>query len=212
MWSVVHPDRLFLIRVSSDEGREYRQIYVRRTGTPELVSNEDNDPAYYGYAEWDVEVTAFDPWWYGAPITDEYVTDDDAVHEETLHVSNPGDQDAWLRWIIREAPDYTVLRIPDGLGVYPEGHDDEGERITHTLPIIEAGKHGLIDTSPQRLPLTVKDEPMAFGKLRQTRFTHPIPPNTDYADLPITIQGGATGSGVRVKLTPRYERPYGRTR
>ncbi|GAA4809649.1 hypothetical protein [Tomitella cavernea] len=210
LWSVARPGVYWIIRVESDDGGEVREITVRRTGTPKLTAPDGTDPARAGYAVWEIEVTAFDPWWYGPPVVDEFVNPSSGTHSETLVLPNTGDHDAWLRWIIRESEAAQTWTIPDGLGVYPEGHAKAGQRIMHTLPELAAGKHGMVDTSPQRIPLSVLDEPMAFGKLRQTRWTHAIPPGLARVELPVTVTGSAT-AGIRVKLTPRYERPYGRT-
>lgn len=209
LWELTSPQRgygktgTFFIRYKERDGLA-REIEVRRTGTPE--PENDTLAGNRAWETWTFEVTAYDPWWYGEDEVTRFVNTDRAT-STTLTISNPGDQEGDLIWTFPPSNVYQSWTIPDGLGVYPEGHEKAGERIMMPLPTIAAGETAEADTRPYRLPFRILGKPMSFGLMRQTRFTNPLPPRTFNVELPVSMVTSDDGS-VEVRLRPRYERPY----
>lgn len=209
LWRLTTPDQhsgrtgQFFIRFQERSG-EAREIQVRRTGTPEPENK--TYAGQRGWETWIFEVTAYDPWWYGDPSVDEFVNADGSG-SAVLRVENHGDQPGYLIWTIPESVSAQTWTVPDGLGVYPAGHDQAGQRIMHTLPVVEAGDVAEADTRPYRLPFRVLGQPMSFGRMRQTRWTHPIPPDSGLVELPVMVDGGVDAA-IRVSLRPAFDRPH----
>lgn len=211
LWRVIAPGRPFVARVVSEDGSEAREITLYRIGAPVLRRPPNTpavDPSTLPWIEWEIDTVAHDPWWYGAASTDEYVTSSSGTHSETLRVRNDGDQPAWPRYIIAEASGDQDWTVPDGLGVYPAGHDRAGQRIEYPVPTVPAGLHALVESDPLRLPFSLPDRPMSFAMTRQRRFVHPLPPRSGEVEMPVTVTGPA-GAGIRVKVRPVHERPWG---
>jgi len=209
LWSLTTPDRhsgrtgQFFIRFKEFTG-EAREIQVRRNTAPEPSS--DLFAGQRGHENWSFEVAALDPWWYGPTITRRF-ENADGSGEAVLRMRNPGDQPGHLRWIIPQSEHDQTWTIPDGLGVYPAGHERAGERIMHELPTVRAGEIAEVDTRPYRLPFRVLGHPMSFGRMQLRRFTHPLPPRSDWLDLPVSVDGGLD-AGIEVRLQPAYDRPH----
>lgn len=208
-WTLTTPDQhagrtgMFFIRFQERSG-EAREIQVRRTGTPEPENK--TYPGQRGWEAWTFDVTAYDPWWYGDPSLDEWVNLAD-TGQAVLEVENHGDQPGHLIWTIPAAATDQTWTLPDGLGVYPPGHPQAGQRIMHTLPKVEVGDIAEADTRPYRLPFRILGQPMSFGRMRQTRWTHPIPPGSGPITLPVSVVGG-TDAAIQVKLRPAFDRPH----
>ena len=210
LWTLTTPDihsgRTGTFWVEYQErGGQTREIQVRRTGTP--TPENKTYAGQRGHEGWTFEVTAYDPWWYGEASEDEW-TNTDGTGAAELEVENHGDQPGYLVWTIPEAATAQTWTIPDGLGIYPVGHEKAGQRIMHTLPQVEAGQIAEADTRPYRLPFRVLGQPMSFGRMRQTRWTHPIPPGLDEpVKLPVSVVGGRDAA-IRVSLRPAFDRPH----
>lgn len=205
LWEVVAPGEFWVLRVEAMDGRTARELTLRRTLAPELVDG-DTDPEEQGRAVWKIEAIAHDPWWYGPASTDKFTPTGSGIY--VLKVENRGDQEAWPRFIIRQSTGDQTWTVPDGLGLYPSGHAQAGQRIKMPLPVVPAGLHGLADTHPLRLPFTLPDRPMAFGLLRQKRFTHAIPKRSGVVEMPVSVVA-PSGGGIKVKVRPPYDRPWG---
>ncbi|MCD2263679.1 hypothetical protein K3888_13315 [Dietzia aurantiaca] len=213
LWTLTTPDQhsgrtgQFFIRFQERNG-EAREIQIRRTGTPEPENK--TYAGQRGWETWTFEVTAYDPWWYGDPSEDEWENTDGAG-SAVLEVENHGDQPGYLIWTIPAAATAQTWTVPDGQGVYPVGHEKAGQRIMHTLPAVGAGDVGEADTRPYRLPFRILGQPMSFGRMRQTRWTHPIPPgngpDSGPVSLPVSVVGGLD-AGIKVSLRPAFDRPH----
>ena len=208
-WTLTSPDEhsgrtgMFWVEYQERSG-ETREIQIRRTGTP--TPENKTYPGQRGWETWTFDVTAYDPWWYGEPSEDEF-TNTDGSGQAVLEVENHGDQPGHLVWTIPAAAADQTWTIPDGLGLYPAGHDNAGQRIMHTLPKVAAGDIAEADARPYRLPFRVLGQPMSFGRMRQTRWTHPIPPGSGPVLLPVSVVGGLDAA-IQVRLRPAFDRPH----
>lgn len=209
LWTLTSPDQhsgrtgMFTVRYQERSG-EAREILVRRTGTP--TPENKTYAGQRGHEVWTFDVTAYDPWWYGEPSEDEW-TNTDGIGAAVLEVENHGDQPASVVWTIPASVADQTWTLPDGLGVYPDGHPQAGQRIMHTLPTVPAGDIGEADARPYRLPFRILGQPMSFGRMRQTRWTHPIPPGSGLVELPVSVVGGLDAA-IQVRLRPAFDRPH----
>ena len=208
LWRLTTPDRLrgspgfFYVHYQERDGTA-REIQVKRTGTPE--PQNDTLPGTRGHESWSFEVTAYDPMWYGQPEEDVWEPSGSGSH--VLRVRNPGDQDGHFRYLFPAANGAATWTVPDGLGVYPEGHTSAGGRIMHTLPRIDAGQVAEADSRPYRLPFRILGLPMSFGLMKQARFTNPLPADSGLVELPVSVDTAATNAAIRVQVLPAYDRP-----
>lgn len=211
LWRLTTPDRIgrhtgfFVVRYQERNG-ETREITVKRTGSPKPESK--SYAGQRGYEAWSFEVTAYDPWWYGEPEVDHWDANGSGSH--TLRLRNPGDQLGHLHYIIPAADAPMTWTVPDGEGTYPDGHPQAGQRIRHTLPLVQAGQIAEAHQRPDRLPFRILGIPMSFGLMKQARFTNPIEPSGTLVDLPVTLATTVAdkGQSIEVRLTPAYERPH----
>lgn len=209
LWRLTSPDAIgrhtgfFSVEFTERNG-ETRVITVKRTGTPDPES--DTYPGERGYEAWTFEVTAYDPWWYGAE--EEFVWQASTSSSVIGKIRNPGDQLGFLKFVFPAANGPATWTIPDGEGVYPAGHAQAGQRIRQPLPLIEAGQIAEANQRPDRLPFRILGVPMSFGLMKQARLTHPLEPGLHAVDLPISVQTTATDAAVRVSLRPAYDRPH----
>lgn len=207
LFRVMRPGQPFIAQVESDGPDGLREITCYRTGTPKKSSPfSGGDARSVRWVEWTIDTISHDPWWYGEEYVDEWFNDGSGVG--SLLTANFGDELAWSRFIIAEAAGDQTWTVPDGIGVYPDGHAREGQRIEYPVPTVPAGLHALVDTQPLRLPFTLPGRPMAFGLTRQRRFVNPLPAEVGIVEMPLKVVG-PIGAGIRCKTRSVYERPWG---
>lgn len=210
LWRLTTPDRVghrtgyFVVQYIERNG-EGREITVRRTGTPEPKS--ETYAGQRGHETWSFEVTAYDPWWYGQPEVARWEAGAGSSGM-VLTMRNRGDQLGHLLFTFPKANGDATWTVPDGEGEYPEGHELEGQRITHTLPKIPAGAHAEASQRPDRLPFRIIGLPMSFGMMKQARLTHPLEPDGGEVELPVSVITTATDAAIEIRMTPAFDRPH----
>lgn len=188
-WRVATPDgnaRSIACVLNSDGGHTY-----------------DLDPVGNGWALYTLALTADNPFWESAPITDSWSNQPpvdffDPAGSPPFHISpastldsatlsNPGDVEAWPTWQISAGPDAVHATITVGGG-------------TLTTPAIPAGRTLAVDTDPFVQSAVLDDGTNVWPAMGWD--PRPIPPG---GQVPLELQLDRAGS-IACSITPRHYR------
>jgi hypothetical protein len=168
------------------------------------------DPAFFGWANYGIYLTAEQPYWEAAePITQVWRAPKPVFFfgggdtpgpagppwgvsvEKTLAsatITNPGDVEAWPRWIYRGAATSATVGIGDELVGIPIA--------------LTAGQSVTVDMNPYVQMATREDGTDVTSQLGTFDFS-PIPPGAE-VELAIDLVSSGTGS-IELQLVPLYE-------
>ncbi|MGB3771746.1 MAG: hypothetical protein WBA00_11445 [Rhodococcus sp. (in: high G+C Gram-positive bacteria)] len=210
LWQVMPAKAFFVLQMDSRDGRQTRELNLRRVIEPE--PGRQDDPRDDGKMKWVTTSTAHDPFWYGEELYHEFIKGTGNGVGVVRDVVNPGDQPAVLKWIGRQNEAAETWTLPDANAVYPVGHEKAGQQVTHTIPQIPTGRHWMVDTHQLSEQLFINDTAQPISMMGGEFFSTYLPPTNDTGpiDLPVKVVGGTAWSGVRLVVPTRYDRPFGR--
>lgn len=158
---------------------------------------------------------AGDPWWYEDDAVAEWVSPTDTTGGSTAAgtlppVSNPTDNDIWLRWRLQGNARWT---IPD----YSWGNNDfkrsltDATKLILTPTLLPADGHGRVETNPEsrreRMSTTANTQWQA--RWGGVDCLYPLPPYTPPTTLPVRVTGAAAGVGIQCMQPRPWSRPWG---
>jgi len=205
-WDYDHESKLW---VETDNSRRWLSV--------SLFEEPKVDMEYDPHGELRVKATmatvAGDPFWYEEDATDEWINPTDTTNGSTsngmLRVSNPTDQEIWLKYVVQAYPgaEYT---LPD----FSFGSDRREMAGPHanrtiTLPPLIAGEHLRVDTDETTTQVESNIDTQVYLRMDGIRFMYPIPPYTPPTDLPVSVTGAPAGVGVQVRMPRPWSRPWG---
>jgi hypothetical protein len=215
LWRVLNFRHDCILRVYFDTGvDDWREIAIRLERKPKDLMKLA--PGRSKAFAWDITALACDPYWYSKELVDEVTFDTGTgsgasrVSNRVLQVPNPADQECWLEYATNELTATSTFTLPDGLAVYPAGHALAGQRITHTIPPMGAGKSFLVETYPLNLTLQPMDESQGVALMKAEDFISPLPPGTNEpVDLPVKLVGGTAATKLAVYAVQKWDRFFG---
>jgi hypothetical protein len=192
---IIHPDG------------EHRRIQARyEKGLDEAF---DLDPAFFGWATYGIYFIAEQPYWEAAtPIGDNWRSPEpvyffgggsspgngppfgisDEKDVSTATITNPGDVEAWPKWVYRGPATSASVGV-------------DGEVVEIPIALLE-GQSITLDLNPYEQSAIRENGTDVTNQLGTFDFS-PIPPGESVA-LDITLVGTGGGS-VELELTPLYE-------
>lgn len=202
LWAGLNPSREVNLYVTTPDGK-WRYLTMRRLAG----GNEqwDIEPMIFGSSVYPLTFMAGDPFWKSARVSIPFeVSNDDAFFPgppfninpgnavATAAVTNPGEVDAWPRWVI-DGP-YTEASVGVGASL-----------VTLSTPIL-AGDQRIIDMDPQRRTITDDDGVDAWLEVTAANFAA-IPAGTE-VPLSLTLTGPTSASRINLSFDPRYYRAW----
>lgn len=200
-WSPTRPTE---IRVKSEmSGMRRLNAYLSS-----ITVDTETDPRHRLYTKVDMDVVAYDPFWYG----DEEVFDLTLNESQsstsfpwrgsvTIPLTNPTDMELWPVWVLEGPGRY---QVPDVL------FTDDGqvrENRVVTTPLLGNGQHVTVDTAPGARQFTASDGSPVWNQMNGVRFRNSVPPYTRLVKW--TVSGTRQGARVQVRLKRRYTRAWG---
>lgn len=211
LWTVLGFKHDAYLRWYHADGIRWRELKVRLERKPN--DKMTFEPGVTAFMVWDVTLVACDPWWYSETLTSTWTRGATPLvggkYSGTLTVENPADQECWLQFSNSEIEVAETWTLPDGIAVYPTGHTNEGDPVTHTLPQLGVGLDFLVDTHPLAETLMVMDDSQQWAKLRAEAWLFALPPHTPPTEVPVSLVGGNANSSVTVFMKQRWDRPTG---
>lgn len=205
LWRSFRPDEKGTWEVILPDGSSSRKLDLR------FVDDNDKtyglDPALYGWAVYALDLVADDlPYWYGADIiagpfkasadSPFFLSSGGVVHisagntTANAKMSNPGDVDAWARFVITGGHGGAVAGV--GAGAV-------------TVPAMANGQTWTIDTRPDRQ--TAIDQAGVDHSAAVTWNPAPIPRGAE-VDLTLNLTGPDADASIEVVITPNYFRAW----
>jgi hypothetical protein len=190
-----------------------REVFVQLDRTP--ADAFDADPDETLEQMFNLTLVAPDPLWQAQPLTDAILRSEMTLQGDGITwlgyvtIANPSQYQSYLQWASNELEATTTITLPDGIGVYPPGHDDEGEQVMHELPPLGVGKEFLVDTYPLTPTLDPMDDSQEWANMAGEDFEYPLPRRTPPTLVPVKVVGGTANLEIRVWCPQRYDRPQG---
>ena len=154
-----------------------RTLRCRLAESPDLRNTVD--PNSQMASEYQLVITAADPFFYSGTLTDEYRFDGLNWYGDGVTISNPGDCPVWPEWVITSPAKFI---LPDH-----SFQDDEHANRTLVLPFQPLGRETLVQTDPSQEMLVTNDNTQLWAEMEGQFFEHQIPPRTVDAFLPVSI-------------------------
>ncbi|MBX4168037.1 phage tail protein [Rhodococcus sp. DMU2021] len=189
----------------------------RRWLSVSLFEEPKVDMEYDPHGELRVKATmatvAGDPFWYEEDEPKKWInpidTTDGSISTGTLRVSNPTDQEIWLKYTVQAYPG-AVYTLPD----FSFGSDRKEMAVQHAartidLPPLLPGEHLRVDTDDSTTQVESSLDTQVYLRMQGLRFHYPIPPYTPPTDLPVAVTGAPAGVGVQVRMPRPWSRPWG---
>ena len=169
----IRPDADAVLEMGTASGT--RRLVIRAHEGGRVLNRHDPSPRKAVMLEFPVIAPL--PYWTAlAPLTAEWTASTRRIHGE-LVISNPGEVDAWPRYICT-APAGWIL---------PDISPAEPNRVVE-LPWLPACRDVLVDTDPTRLTVEAVDDTLApLAGLRGAHFTNPLPAHSHELRLPVSI-------------------------
>lgn len=218
LWRVMKPakgkPRDFVLRMYYGPGEfDWREIKIRLERAPKDFFKWV--PGVQRSQVWDITALACDPYWYSQTLSDTVTFDTGTgsgatrISDRVLTVSNHADQECWLEFASNELTATSAFTVPDGLGVYPSGHPQAGQRIAKPLPPLGPGRSFLVQTDPLLISLETISNTQDVANMRGSDFQYALPPHTVDAQLPVRLLGGTVQTQLAVYATQRWDRCWG---
>ncbi|KXT55657.1 hypothetical protein ACK8HH_17085 [Gordonia sp. LUNF6] len=213
LWTVLSVKWDCYLRSFEPDGT-WRELKVRLLNEP-----DDQVRRYHGsitYSEWQCELLACDPFWYGPPYEKRFTRADmTAVNggwEIDVPITNPTDQLGFIEWNSGELTTTETWSFQDG-----ELTLDNGGPAMIPLPPLAPPVTAAfwVQTYPTEMQLFVRrsdgGEPsQQWARMRSRTFTKAIAANTPH-ERPIRARlvGGTPASEMLLTIPRRWDRPFG---
>ncbi|WP_424214780.1 phage tail domain-containing protein [Streptomyces sp. BI20] len=181
-----------------------------------MEGNEGTDSAGFTWCRYGIQLTCFDPWFYGTADTfAEWKTgagkaflkgagkpfipldvNSGIISSIGVTVVNPGDVEAWPIWKLAGPVSSFTITSQDGrsFGINP---------ADKTTPVVAAGKTLTIDTRPGFKTVTDSDGKNLWPQLDDSPALFDLPSGPSKLD--VVIDAGADQADLQLTFSPRYE-------
>jgi hypothetical protein len=194
-------------------GSTHRWLNVRLRKNPKVKVIVDPNKIKYGLML--CTFVAAYPRWLENDTVDQFVTETDTtasgIEEGALWVSNPTDQEIWLRFVT-QGTEGIVWHLPDhsfGDDRYDRAVEDE-DRMVQMCSLID-GEHVKVDTSDStkggQVVSSIDTE--VYQRMGGKEFLYPVPAYTPRMQLPVFVENAPIGAGIQVRCPRTWTRPYG---
>ncbi|MFI8976921.1 phage tail protein [Nocardia asteroides] len=202
MWAYDRDTKFWI--ETEESGRRYLKVRLSEQPTfkPEL------DPNILQSGRVVMPVVAGDPWWYEQNhLTSSWVLESGTSGAGFVEVSNPTDQELWLKWTLQGGAKWVVPDFSFGDNRFKRGVADAARRIQ--MPKQAAGQTFLINTDPFEDQLRDPAGIQVWSLMNGVSFNYPIPPYTKKTLLPVAVSEASAGVGIQVRCIPAWSRPWG---
>lgn len=135
-----------------------------------------------------------------------------ALEVGSVIVSNPTNNEIWLKWVAQAGNTGVVWTLPD----YSWG-DDRFNRATLDasrmiiMPPLNNGENIVVDSDEMTLAGQVVSslDTMVYVRMSGVEFLYPIGPYTPPTTMPVAVSGAQIGNGVQVRCPRTWSRPWG---
>ncbi|WP_232839535.1 MULTISPECIES: phage tail protein [Nocardia] len=201
-WSYERDSKLWI--ETEESGRRYLKV---RLGEQPMFKPE-RDPQITQSARVVMTVIASDPWWYEAEDqTDSWVLESGTAGTGSVTVSNPTDNELWMRWVLQGGARWTVPDLSLGSNVFKRAVADANRQIV--MPLQAAGQTFLINTDPFEEMLRDPAGTQVWSLMNGVTFNYPLPPYLPPTVLPVAVSNATVGVGIQVRCTRGWSRPWG---
>lgn len=216
LWRILTFHRDAVIRVYSVNSRWREAWRVRLAAKPnDLLARV---PGVMKFAAWDIEATAYDPWWHSDLISHAVrkgdstvqinpdtgaVSPGSGVYELHVPMLNPAD--------VRCFPEFSCNTITANLKVWlPDGLTDRMVAINADDTSFTPGQEFLVQTNPLRPTLMVRDDTLAWAAMASRSFDSWIRPGKiTPVSQRIWLQGGDADTQVTAYYPQSWDRMFG---
>lgn len=188
-----------------------RWIDVRLAKHMRVVAKIDPNKNEYGVVS--MFCVAEDPSFLEPDATDSWVSTVDTLGggttSGTVTVSNPTDNDLWLKWVLQAYPG-AVYTLPDfsfGDDRFERATADAGRRIV--MPPLLAGEHIRVDTDEEALQVVSNIDTQVYIRMKGVSFLYPVPAGTKKLELPVSVSKAPAGVGVQVRCPRKWSSGMG---
>lgn len=193
-WSYTRDCRLWI----ETEGSR-RFLNLRLSEQP--LFKPEHDPHQRRVEKVFMTCIAGDPWWYEDDETDTWTLNTGTSGSGTVTVSNPTDQEIWLKWVL-QGPGRWVL--PD----FSWKTDSWANRLI-SMPLQVVGQEFRVDTDPFEDQLRDNNGSQVWALMNGVTFLHSVPAYTDPIEIPVSVSNATSGVGLQVRCPRTWSRPWG---
>jgi len=198
-WSYSKETKLW---ISTENSTRY--LKLRMSEQPQF--HPEHDPHLTKVEKVIMTCVAADPWWYEADTVDQFVTDG-VSGSGHVTVSNPTDQEIWLKWVCQGPGRWVLPDFSFGDNRFGRAQLDSARRIS--LPLQSAGQTFLVDTDPFEEQLRDPAGTQVWSLMNGVTFVYPVPAWTPEISLPVSVTESVAGAGVQVRCPRTWSRPWG---
>ncbi len=189
---------------TEESGRRY--LKVRLLEQPQFKPEKDPNILQSGRVL--MTVVAGDPWWYEeTDQTSTWVLAEGTAGAGFVTVSNPTDQEMWLRWVLQGGARWTLPDYSFGDGRFRRAEVDAARRIQ--MPLQNPGQTFLVNTDPHEDQLRDPNGSQVWSLMNGVTYNYPIPAYTPPTQLPVSVTNATAGIGVQVLCKRTWSRPWG---
>ncbi|WP_329405397.1 phage tail protein [Nocardia vinacea] len=201
-WAYNRDSRLWI--ETEESGRRY--LKVRLAEQP--LFKPERDPNITQSARVVMTVVAGDPWWYEEKDqTSSWVLESGTAGSGFVTVSNPTDNELWMRWLLQGGARWKVPDLSLGDDRFARAVQDAARKIE--MPKQNAGQTFLIDTDPFAEMLRDPSGTQVWALMNGVTFNYPLPAYTAPMQLPVSVTEATVGVGIQVRCTRGWSRPWG---
>jgi hypothetical protein len=196
------------------EGVSSRYLKVCLKGTPKLKVDVDPNGQKYGLLL--VQFVAAFPRWCEDDKTLTYTTEEDTrvsgTEEGSFKISNPTNNEIWLKWVCQGGNAGIEWTLPD-FSFEDDRWDraeSDADRMVDICPLA-LNENITVDTDEMTMEGQVNSDldTQVYQRMSGREFLYPIPPYTDPIDLPFFVQGADIGNVLQVRMPRQWSRPWG---
>ncbi|OHD15059.1 MAG: hypothetical protein A2Y38_25955 [Spirochaetes bacterium GWB1_59_5] len=193
-WSYTADSKLW---IETEDSRRYLKLRLAE----QPLFKPAHDPHQTRMERVVMTCVAGDPWWYEEDETDTWTLASGTEGAGTVTVSNPTDQEIWLKWVL-QGPGRWLL--PD----FSWKNDEWAERKI-SMPLQVAGQEFRVDTDPFEDQLRDPNGSQVWALMNGVTFLHSVPPYTPETELPISVSEAEAGVLAQVRCPRTWSRPWG---
>ncbi|MCD2099530.1 phage tail protein [Rhodococcus rhodochrous] len=193
-WSYSQPCKLW---IETESSRRYLKVQLAE----QPLFKPEKDPHQRKIEKVFMTLVAGDPWWYEEDETDSWTLETGTSGSGTVTVSNPTDQEIWLKWVLQGPARW---RLPDF-----SWKDDQWANRQISMPLQVPDQTFRVDTDPFEDQLRDENGSQVWSLMNGITYLHPVPPYTEETEIPVSVTEATPGVGVQVRCPRTWSRPWG---
>lgn len=201
LWSYTKETRMWV--TTEESGTRY--LKLRMSEQPNF--KPEHDPNLKRVEKVVMTCVAADPWWYEKDDYTAQFVSTGASSSGFVKVSNPTDQEIWLKWVLQGAARWVVPDWSFGDNRYKRATADATRAIS--MPLQAAGQTFLVDTDPFEEQLRDENGAQVWSWMNGVSFNYPLPPYLPETNLPVSVSQASAGVGIQVRCPRNWSRPWG---